>query len=370
MPSPVWFSSFRTRSAEDNKINRLKRIMKNMDMARILKEGDLTAIKLHFGERGNDGYLNPVFARQVVDAVRDAGAKPFITDTNTLYLGSRRNSVDHLETALEHGYAYATVRAPLIIADGLRSHSVVEIPIVGEFFSKVKIARDIAEADSMVVLTHFKGHQMAGFGGALKNLAMGCAPSKGKEEQHAYIHPIVSEPDCVGCGTCAAHCPESAIAVTGDKAKVEVSRCIGCGECATVCPITCIKMGENKDTSDFLKRMAEYAHGAAKSQEGQAAYINFVMNVTPECDCCGWSDSFLVPDVGILASFDPVALDQACIDKVNAQRGNEGSMLSRESLPAGKDKIRGVYPDMPWEVTLEHAEALGMGSRAYSLLEI
>lgn len=370
MPSHVWFSSFRTRSAENNKINRLKRLMKSMNLARVINEGDLTAIKLHFGERGNDSYLNPVFARQVVDAVRDAGGKPFITDTNTLYLGSRKNSVDHLETALEHGYSYATVHAPLIIADGLRSHSFVEIPIDGTFFSRVKIARDIVEADSMVVLTHFKGHQMAGFGGALKNLAMGCAPSKGKEEQHAYIHPSVSEVDCVGCGTCASHCPENAIDLFQQKAQVDTARCIGCGECATVCPTSCIKMGENADTVDFLKRMSEYALGAARSQTGRIAYINFVMNFTPECDCCGWSDTYLVPDIGILASFDPVALDQACIDKVNAQRGNEGSMLSGGSLLPGKDKIRGVYPDMPWEVTLEHGEALGLGSRAYTLLEV
>lgn len=370
MPSKVWFSSFRTRSAEDNKINRLKRLMKSMDMTRILKEGDLTAVKLHFGERGNDSYLNPVFARQVVDAIRDAGAKPFITDTNTLYLGSRKNSVDHLETALEHGYSYATVRAPLIIADGLRSHSFVEIPIEGSFFSRVKIARDIVEADSMVVLTHFKGHQMAGFGGAVKNLAMGCAPSKGKEEQHAYIHPNISGPDCVGCGTCAAHCPESAITVPGGKAQVDVAHCIGCGECATVCPTSCIRMGENADTADFLRRMAEYAHGAAQSKRGRVAYINFVMNFTPECDCCGWSDSYLIPDVGILASFDPIALDWACIDKVNAQRGNECSMLNGRNLLPGEDKIRGVYADMPWEVTLEHGEALGMGSRDYTLLEV
>ncbi|NLL36982.1 MAG: DUF362 domain-containing protein [Fretibacterium sp.] len=368
--SKVWFAPFRTRSAEGNKINQLKKIMEIMKISSILKEDDLTAIKLHFGERGNDSYLNPVFARQIVDAVRSAGAKPFLTDTNTLYLGSRKNSVDHLETALEHGYSYATVRAPLIIADGLCSNDFIEFPIQGEFFTKVKLAHDIVEADSMVVLTHFKGHQMTGFGGAIKNLAMGCAPAKGKEDQHAYIHPDISEPDCVGCGTCASHCPEAAISIRDGKAHVDIKSCIGCGECATVCPVSCIKMGDHTDNVQFLKRLAEYGFGAWSQKKGHVAFINFLMNVTPECDCCAWSDAFLIPDVGIFASFDPVALDRACVNMMNAQPGNPNSILDPDSLSPGADKIRGAHIDANWEVQLDHAEKLGMGTQKYELVEI
>ena len=376
MASKVWFASFRARNAEGNKINRLKKIMESMGLSQILEEGDLTAVKLHFGERGNDSYLNPVFARQVVDKIRSAGAKPFITDTNTLYLGSRKNSVDHLETALEHGYSYATVRAPLIIADGLRSKNYIELPIRGQYFSKIKIARDIAEADSMVVLSHFKGHQMSGFGGAIKNLAMGCSPSDGKEDQHAYIHPLVDLERCVGCGECASHCPEDAIVVKQDernkkKAHVAFSKCIGCGECATVCPVTCITMGEsNSDLAEFVGRMTEYAYGIAQQKQNKVAYINFVMDITPECDCCGWSDSFIVPDIGILASYDPVALDRACADKVNAQRGNPDSQLREDALAPGKDKFKGVHSEIPWEIQVEHGEKLGLGSQKYELLEV
>ena len=371
MTSKVWFASFRTRNAEGNKINRLKRIMETMELSRIFNEGDLTAVKLHFGEKGNDTYLNPVFVRQVVDKVKESKAKPFITDTNTLYRGSRKNSVDHLETAMEHGYSYATVGAPLIISDGLRSNSFIEVPIQGKYFRKVKIARDIADADNMVVLSHFKGHQMSGFGGAIKNLAMGCAPARGKEDQHAYIHPFVDVHRCIGCKSCTSHCPEDAIHVQNGKAHVEIPKCIGCGECGTVCPVTCITMGRgDADLYEFIHRMTEYAYGAALQKKDKTAYINFVMSVTPECDCCGWSDSFLVPDIGIMASFDPVALDQACVDKVNEQQGNADSMLNKDALAPGADKFKGVYSGIPWEVQLDYGEALGMGTKSYELIEV
>ena len=371
MASEVWFSSFRTRNEEGNKINRLKKIMETMNIAGILTEGDLTAIKLHFGERGNDSYLNPVFVRQVVDMVKAQGAKPFLTDTNTLYLGSRKNAVDHLETALEHGYSYATVRAPLIISDGLCSNNFVEVPIDGKYFKKIKVARDIVEADSMIVLSHFKGHEMTGFGGALKNLGMGCAPAAGKKDQHAYIHPVIDTTRCVGCGNCASHCPEEAIVLEGGKARVTNALCIGCGECQTVCSVPCITMGKNdSDLSEFVSRMTEYAYGVAGQKKGKTAYINFVMNITPECDCCGWSDSFLVPDIGIMASFDPVALDKACADKVNAQQGNPDSMLEKEYLAPGKDKFKGVYSDIPWEIQIEYGESLGIGTQNYEITEV
>jgi len=370
MASEVWFSSFRTRGEEGNKINRLKKIMEAMNLSRILTEGDLTAVKLHFGERGNDSYLNPLFARQVVDKIKKDGAKPFITDTNTLYLGSRKNSVDHIETALEHGYSYATVQAPIIIADGLRSSNFVEIPINGKYFKKIKIARDIAEADSMIVLSHFKGHEMSGFGGAIKNLAMGCAPSDGKKDQHSHIYPVIDETLCTGCERCASYCPEQAIAIKNKKALL-VDGCIGCGQCQTVCPVSCIAMGEDDfGLKEFINRMTEYAYGAAEQKKGKIAYINFVMGVTPECDCCGWSDSFLVPDVGIMASFDPVALDKACADKVNDQHGNPDSMLDREYLAPGKDKFKGVFKDIPWEVQINYGEALGMGTQNYKIVEV
>ena len=372
MASEVWFSSFRARSEEGNKINRLKKIMDTMNLSGILTEGDLTAIKLHFGERGNDSYLNPIFARQVVDKVKRGGAKPFITDTNTLYLGSRKNSVDHLETALEHGYSYATVQAPLIIADGLRSHSFVEVSIDGKYFKKIKIARDIAEADSMIVLSHFKGHDMSGFAGALKNLAMGCAPSAGKKDQHSFIDPAIDAARCTGRGSCASYCPEQAILVKDGKAGIIPGNyCIGCGQCKTVCPVQCITMGENDSfLKEFIHRMTEYAYGVAEQKKGKIAFINFVMGVTPECDCCGWSDSFLVPDVGIMASFDPVALDKACVDKVNAQPGNPDSMLDKAYLVPGKDKFKGIHSGVPWEVQLEYGEALGMGTQNYKIVEV
>ncbi|MDR1741554.1 MAG: DUF362 domain-containing protein [Synergistaceae bacterium] len=373
MASKVWFASFRTQNAEGNKINRLRRVMDAMNMTGVLRDGDLTAVKVHFGERGNDTYLSPVFVRQVVDRVKAAGAKPFVTDSNTLYRGSRKNSVDHLETALEHGYSYATVGAPIIIADGLRSGNYVDVQVDGKYFRKVKIAADIAAADSMVVLSHFKGHGMAGFGGAIKNLAMGCAPSKGKEDQHAYIHPHVNADCCQGCGRCVAQCPEYAIRLDAKrKATVNTQMCIGCGECAATCASNCIDMkgGDASDLSEFIARMTEYAYGAVLQKKDRVAFISFVMNVTPDCDCCGWSDSALVPDVGIMASFDPVALDKACLDRVNAQSGNPDSQLSEDAIARGADKFKGVYPNVHGEIQIDYGAALGMGTQSYETVEV
>ena len=193
MASEVYFADLRARNPEENTISKIQKLFDKAGFAELLGEGDLTAIKIHFGEYGNDGYINPVFVRQVVEKIRTAGAKPFVTDTNTLYSGSRHNAVDHLTTAIEHGFDYSVVRAPLIISDGLKSQNAADIDIEQKHFKSVKIGSDIAAADSMIVMSHFKGHIVAGFGGAIKNLAMGCAPAAGKKDQHFSTSPHVQK---------------------------------------------------------------------------------------------------------------------------------------------------------------------------------
>ena len=206
MVSKVYFTDFRSRTDVDNKINKIKILFEAANFRGLMNKDELVAVKLHFGEEGNDSYISPVLVRQVVDKIYEAGAKPFITDTNTLYFGSRHNSLDHIKTAILHGFDYAVSGAPLIIADGLLGNYSHNIKIEQKHFEQVKIAGDIENADCMIVMSHFKGHEMAGFGGTIKNLAMGCASAEGKLEQHECVKPIIME-GCTSCGTCLKSCP-------------------------------------------------------------------------------------------------------------------------------------------------------------------
>ena len=368
MSSKVYFVNLRARTDKSNKISKIRSLFDRAGFNEFIQKDALTAIKLTFGERGSDGFINPVFVRQVVDKIKESGAKPFLTDTNTLYSGSRHNSVDHLLTALEHGFDYTVTGAPIIIADGLRSESMTEVQIDKKHFSKVKLATDIVSANSMIVLSHFKGHEMAGFGGAIKNLAMGGAPALGKKEQHA-LKIVVDQEKCVGCSKCSAVCPETAISMSEKKANISPDACIGCGECLTVCPVKANGMDWATDLAAFLERMTEYGYGVHKTHEQRIGYINFLLNITPDCDCASWSDAPIVPDIGFLASTDPVAIDQASYDLVNKQLGFSHSFLS-SNLEAGADKFQGLRPHIDGTTQMRHGEEIGMGSRDYELITL
>lgn len=368
MSSKVYFANLRARTNKTNKISKISNLFERAGFYELIQPGDLTAIKLTFGERGSDGFISPVFVRQVVDKVKEKGAKPFLTDTNTLYSGSRHNAVDHLLTALEHGFDYTVTGAPIIIADGLRSENVEEVRIDKKHFAKVKLTKDIVRADSAIILSHFKGHEMAGFGGAIKNLAMGGAPAVGKKEQHAS-RIIVDQDKCIGCGRCSEVCPEQAVTLTEKKAHIALDKCIGCGECMTVCPVKAIGMDWQTDLAAMLERMTEYGYGFAKAHEKRIGYINFLLNITPDCDCASWSDAPIVPDIGFLASTDPVAIDQASFDLVNKQLGFSNTLLSA-NWEAGADKFHGLRSHVDGTVQLRYGEEIGMGSRKYDLIEI
>ena len=371
-PSTVYFAGLRARNARENKISKVAALFKAAGFGSFIPQDALIAVKAHFGERGNDTFINPVFARAVVDAIKAAGGKPFLTDSNTLYKGSRHNAVDHMITALEHGFSYATVGAPVLIADGLRGSAFHTVTIGKKHFSTVKIASSIAEAESMIVLSHFKGHEMAGFGGAIKNLAMGCSPSQGKCEQHASRF-FINGDRCVACGQCVSHCPQDAIAFEKrEKRKVAVidkERCIGCGECLTVCRPKAVSLDWATEMEPFIERMVEYAYGATRGKEKRTGYITFLMNITPDCDCAAWSDTPLVPDIGILASTDPVALDKACLDLVNAEPGFHSSLLSC-GHGKGEDKFKGAWSHTRGDVQISYAEKVGLGSSRYELVRL
>ena len=354
MKSKVYFAAAKAQRFRENKTNKVQKLYETVKPEGLFSKKQLVAIKLHFGELGNDTFLSPVFVRKIVDLVKAEGGKPFLTDTNTLYLGSRKNSVDHLETALRHGFGYEATNAPIIIADGLTDENYQEVTIDKKHFQKVFIAGAIEDAHSMVVLSHFKGHEMAGFGGAVKNLAMGCTNSRGKKEQHS-TRPVVNPDKCIGCGECITVCPEDAIAMNNKKAVVDGDACIGCGECMTVCPVKAIVLNWSSELTDFTEKMVEYAYGAVKNKKGKVMYINFLLQITPDCDCVPWSDAVIVPDIGILASEDPVAIDQASLDLINQ---------------GGTDKFKLVHHHTLGELQLSYGEELGLGTRSYELIEI
>ncbi|MDI9632437.1 MAG: DUF362 domain-containing protein [Methanolinea sp.] len=370
MPEKVYFARAGGRDPGQNTVSKVRRLFHAAGFQSLVSPGDLTAVKIHFGEVGNDSFISPVHARVVVDCVREAGGKPFLTDSNTLYLGGRANAADHLVTAIEHGFAFAVVKAPVTIADGLRGKNYRKVEVHLRHFSTVLVSGDIADADAMVVLSHFKGHEVAGFGGAIKNLAMGCAPPAGKQAQHC-ARPLHVAERCTGCGKCAAACPREAIHIErprgGAVARFHHTRCIGCFECMTVCPARAIDVDWETEIPEFVERMVEYARGAVKGKEGKTGYMNFLLDVTPDCDCVPWSDTPIVPDIGILASRDPVAIDAASFDLVNRERGREGSFL-RENLGQGEDKFRGMRRNTEGYRQITYGEEVGLGSRDYELV--
>ncbi|MDD4503530.1 MAG: DUF362 domain-containing protein [Clostridiaceae bacterium] len=367
MKSKVFFAGVHSQGKQESLLVKMQKLFDRAGFGDMIFKDDIVAIKMHFGEKGNTAYIRPTFARQIVDKIREKGGKPFLTDSNTLYNGSRANGVDHYETAIYNGFSYAVVNAPIIIADGIYSKNSVEVEINKKHFDKVKIAKEIESVSKLIVLSHFKGHDTAGLGGAIKNLAMGCAPAAGKQQQHSVVKPKVSH-KCVGCGTCIKYCPAAAITKDGERALIGKA-CIGCGECIPMCPIRAISPQWDTEIPLFLERMVEYAYGAVKGKGDNVGYINVLMDITPNCDCVGFSGAYIVPDIGILASKDPVAIDAASYDLVNEQAGNFNSSL-RCNHEKGRDKFKGLYSNIDATRQFSYGEEIGLGVKEYELIKI
>ena len=367
MASNVYWTNLRARPG-DNLLDKLRRLMERAGMGEMDFDGKYVAIKIHFGEPGNLAYLRPNYARVVVDFIKERGGKPFLTDCNTLYIGGRKNALDHLESAYQNGYNPFTVGCHLLIADGLKGGDEAYVPVEGGTYVKeAKIGRAVMDADVVISLSHFKGHEEAGFGGALKNLGMGCGSRAGKMEMHSAGKPTVNQELCIGCGACQRICAHDAPILGADrKMTIDHDRCVGCGRCISICPKDAVK-AQFDETGEILNRkMAEYAKAVVDGRPH--FHISLVVNVSPFCDCHGENDVPLVPDVGMFASFDPVALDVACADAVNAQPILPGCAI--DDGKTGGDHFCHMHPHTNWRACVEHAEKLGIGTQAYTLIEV
>jgi len=370
--SQVFFTNLRT-TPTSNLLDKMERLVRRAGIAGIDFENRFAAIKIHFGEPGNMAYLRPQYAARMAGLLRSLGAKPFLTDANTLYSGRRANAVDHLQSAMENGYNPISAQCQVIIADGLKGIDYREIEIDGEYCKAPKIGAAVADADIVISMTHFKGHEQTGFGGTLKNLGMGCASVGGKLELHCAAQPVVKTENCRGCNICVKHCAHDAIHLNPErKAEIDYSKCVGCGQCIALCQYDSASMGAN-DTSERLNyKIAEYTKAVLKDKPN--FHVSFIMNVSPECDCWNHNDAAVVPDLGIAASFDPVALDKACADLVIHAPALQTINRLTESRPhehfEDTDKFRLMHPDTDWLAGLTHAEKIGIGNMQYELIEV
>ena len=363
----VYFTDFRMRN-DDNHQTKLRRLMEAAGMDQIDFRDKFVAIKIHFGELGNLAFLRPNFARYVADYVKELGGKPFLTDCNTLYVGSRKNALDHLDTAMLNGFGPMTTGCQVIIADGLRGTDDVEVPVEGGVLCRTaKIGRAIMDADIVISLNHFKGHEMTGFGGALKNLGIGCGSRDGKTDMHAEGKPLVKQELCVGCGACARVCAhEGPRFEKNGKAYIDHSRCLGCGRCIGVCPQKAIEKMDDQVSVHLNRKIAEYAKAVVDGRP--CFHINIVNQVSPNCDCHPESDAAIVPDVGMFASFDPVAIDVACADAVNRQPVTPMGLLAGKAGAA--DRFHSLHPITDWRSGPEHGETIGLGTMDYELVTV
>jgi len=364
--SKVYFATMRA-TPDENLPQKLRRLIRTAGIGDIDFENKFAAIKIHFGEPGNLAYLRPNYAKVVVDEIKELGGKPFLTDCNTLYVGRRKNALDHIEAAYENGYSPFSTGCHVIIADGLKGTDETLVPIDGEYVKEAKIGRAVMDADIIISLSHFKGHEATGFGGCFKNIGMGCGSRAGKMEMHSSGKPHVVTELCRGCGFCQRDCAHGAITITDRKASIDHSKCVGCGRCIGRCPFDAVE-APNDESNDILNRkIAEYTYAVIKDKP--SFHISLVIDVSPYCDCHSENDVPIIPDVGMFASFDPVALDQACADAANQQHHLHGSVLDEREL-CHHDHFKNTHPETNWESCLEHAVKLGMGSRSYELVEI
>ena len=363
----VYFTDFRTGTGT-NIQKKLERLMLKAGIETIDFDRKYAAIKIHFGEPGNLAYLRPNYARTVVDVVKSMGGNPYLTDCNTLYVGGRKNALDHLDSAYVNGFSPFSTGCHILIGDGLKGTDDIEVPVEGgEYVKSAKIGRAIMDADVFISLTHFKGHEGTGFGGTLKNIGMGCGSRAGKMEMHSAGKPHVSQKRCIGCKLCTKVCAHDAITVEDKKASIDHSKCVGCGRCIGVCHQDAILPASDESLDILNRKIAEYSKAVLDGRP--CFHISIVADVSPYCDCHPENDAAIVPDVGMFASFDPVALDKACADAVNAQPAIQNSVLG-EADQEGHDHFSAVLPVTNWKVCLEHAEKLGLGTMEYELVTV
>lgn len=393
MGSQVCFADMHAK-AGDSILAKFERLIEKAGIDQIDFKDKFVAVKVHFGEVGNMAFLRHQYAKVLCDHIKARGGKPFLTDCNTLYVGYRNNALNHLDAAFVNGYNPLSTGVHTIIADGLRGTDEREIPVEGgEYVKEAKIGAAVAEADIIVSLTHFKGHVNAGFGGALKNIGMGCGSKKGKMEMHSSGTPRIDGGKCIGCGICVDHCANDGVHVVDGTAVIDEGHCVGCGYCIAYCPAGAIMTKWDEAKPVMNKKIAEYTKAVLGGKP--SFHVSLVLDVSPDCDCERHNDVPVIPNVGMFASFDPVALDQACVDAANKQPVVQGSkadpqvkeasasdhMDGARAIPEqaysehaagddGHDVFRMVHPDTDWAAGLDHAVKLGIGTREYELVVV
>ena len=362
--SKVYFTTFHT-TLEENIQQKLSRLLLTAGMDQIDFRNRYVAIKMHFGEPGNLAYLRPNYAKTVADLVRQLGGKPFLTDCNTLYVGGRKNALDHIESAYVNGFTPYTTGCHVIIADGLKGSDDVAVPVDGEYVKNARIGRALMDADIVISLTHFKGHEATGIGGTIKNLGMGGGSRAGKKEMHADGKPTVNESKCIGCGACRKICAHDAPTIENRKMHIDTNKCVGCGRCIAVCPMDAIEGVYDPNGHLLNCKMAEYAKAVVQGRP--SFHISLAMDISPNCDCHTENDVPVIPNVGMFASFDPVALDEACAEMCSRMPRNPNAAFEDAS---SDDLFHAVHTVTHWQDQTEHGEKIGLGSREYELIEI
>lgn len=355
MQSNVFFIPASSEESHDVLAGKAEKVFCELKLDEKIENDSFVALKIHFGEKGNDGYIKPRWLLGIIDQIRKKTSRAFLTDTNTLYIGDRSNSVDHLRLAYEHGFSIETVGVPIVIADGLIGRNDDENQVSLSRIKSVKIASALLNTDVLVCLSHFTGHMLSGFGAAIKNLGMGCASRAGKLEQHSDVHPWINSKLCTNCSICLDYCPTEAIEERNGSAFIIDEKCIGCGECLVVCNIGAIKMRWDGDVIRVQEKMAEYAYSIWKGFNRKIGFINFLLNITKDCDCMSTKGIVIAEDIGIVGSLDPVSVDKASVDLVIERNG--------------KDILRAAY-DVDWSAQLKHGEKIGLGTTRYELMEL
>ena len=370
--SKVYFTDFRTYYGGKSIPQKLKHLIKEAGIGNIDFNGKLVAIKMHFGELGNLAYLRPNYAKALVDVIKELGGKPFLTDCNTLYPGSRKNALEHLECAWENGFTPLSCGCPVIIADGLKGTDDIEVPVDGEYCKTAKIGHAIMDADIFISLSHFKGHEEAGFGGCLKNIGMGCGSRAGKADMHNEGTPSIDQNKCRGCRRCQRECANNGLQYNEEthKMSINTNNCLGCGRCLGACNFDAISFTKSNAVSVLTAKIAEYTKAVIQGRDN--FHINIICDVSPYCDCHSENDAPILPDIGMFASFDPIALDQACVDACLKQKPYENSMLGdnmkKPDFEDHHDHFKNSCPESDWRNQLEHGEKIGLGSRDYEIV--
>lgn len=353
MASVVFFIPAKRNEGDEALAEKAERVFLKIGFNRNIERDSFIACKIHFGEKGSTGYIRPQWLLKIIKQIRKKTDRVFFTDTNTLYLGKRANSIEHLRLAWDHGFTLESVGIPVLIADGLIGRDEEEIRVNLPRIKSARIASAFLNSDGLLCLSHFTGHILTGIGAAIKNLGMGCASRAGKLEQHSDVHPWVNQKACKNCGICIDYCPTQAIVQKEDSVFIIEEKCIGCGECLVVCNFSAVKMRWDEDSERVQEKMAEYAYSVRQKFRGKSGFINFLLKITKDCDCMGSDESAIVEDIGILGSEDPVAIDKASVDLINSR--------------GGKDLLRAMN-NVDWSVQLKYGEKVGLGTTEYKLI--